>query len=383
MIGSSPIGAAPLAADGGDSSGSESGETLSFDLTGQAGRLAFTFAPPTVVDMDLTAQAPTLQLVLTKQDPNTFTFTAQPAQLEMRFGARFDLVAQPGQLEMSGDWPGIIRAQLTAELPQLEMSILSGALLRFDLLAQRPTLEMRTGATFALVAQPAQFELDILAGALMRADLVAQRPTLQMQIDQDVLLRFDLVCEPMVPAPSAQLMLVAELPRLELAFSTFVLVEYEAYAINLTKTRQGQPYEVTHYTGMPFTRIVRYRGAHYGVAATGLYLLGGDSDDGAAIPSEWLTHLADFNNTHKKTTESLYISGRLGDTAEATLVEGERAAYQYPVVNLRGEASQVYRVKFGRGIKSNFLGFGLADPEGGTMDVATLTDRTPEMSRSI
>lgn len=332
---------------------------------------------------DLVAQPATLQMVVTQQAPNTFAFTAQPAQLEMRFGARFDLVAQLPQFEMTGTVPAVMRADLVMQHAALEMEIISGGLMQMDLTMQRATLEMRGGAAFDLVAQRPRLEMAITAGSVAHFDLTMQRPWLEMAISEDVVLRFDLVCEPMRAEPGLYVDMTMLLPRLDLVISGEVLIEYEAYAVNLTKTRQGQPYEVTHYTGMPFTRILRYRGAHYGVADTGLYLLGGDTDDGEAIPPDWLTHLADFETTNKKTTEALYISGRLSATAQATLVEGERAVYQYPVGNVRGEASQVYRVKFGRGIKSNFLGFGMADPEGGTMDVATLTDRTPEMSRSI
>ena len=175
------------------------------------------------------------------------------------------------------------------------------------------------------------------------------------------------------------------LPSLQYAAAggAVIAVTYEAYAINLGKTRDGQPYEVTHYSSFPFTKIVRYKDDYYGVAADGLYLLGGDTDAGQPIPSEWETHLADFGALQKKTPESMYISGRIGPTATGKVVEGEKASYTYPHLNPRGEFAQVHRLKLGKGIKSNYLGFGLADPAGGVMDIDLMDDRIPVLTRAI
>lgn len=162
-----------------------------------------------------------------------------------------------------------------------------------------------------------------------------------------------------------------------------VVVSYEAYAVNLVKSRKDQPYEVTRYTSYPFTSIVRVKNAYYGVGPAGIYRLGGDTFDGAPIPTAWTTHLANFGGTQKKTPESMYISGRMGLSAVGSVADGEKATYAYPMANLRGEAGQVYRVKLGKGIKSNYLGFGVSDPTGGVMDVDLMDDRLPVMTRAI
>ncbi len=179
--------------------------------------------------------------------------------------------------------------------------------------------------------------------------------------------------------------IVVAIPSLWVGATGYAVVAYtyEAYAINLSKFRDGQPYEVTHYSNFPFTKIVRYKGDYYGVAADGLYLLGGDTDAGQPIASEWETHLADFGALQQKTPESMYISGRIGPTATGKVVDGEKASYTYPHLNPRGDFAQAHRIKLGKGIKSNYLGFGLADPAGGVMDVDLMDDRIPVLTRAI
>lgn len=261
----------------------------------------------------------------------------------------------------SGTTGGIAAASAT--LPMFVASSQGGA----NAAATLPMLVASAGATVGGVASVAATLPRLVAGlAGSRGNTVSMSATLPaLRVVNSGVLR-------------------ATLPALVGMASGYTVVAYtyEAYSINLKKTRKDQPTEVTRYTNYPFTQILRYRNAYYGVAADGLYLLGGDTDAGAAIASDWCTHMTDFGSIKLKTPEALYVGGRIGPTATATAVVGEKGDQVYSYATPRTGA-QNYRIKLGKGLKSRYYGFGLADPAGGAMDIDTLDIPIDGMSRGI
>ncbi len=169
-------------------------------------------------------------------------------------------------------------------------------------------------------------------------------------------------------SPSAQLVAIG---------SAVVVATYEAYSINLTSSPgrgkstivQNPTPEVTHYTNFPFTQIVRYKNSYYGVAADGLYLLEGTTDNGTAIPWAWKTCLTDDNSPQLKSIPAATFGGRMGPAATVTLYVGESGSDAYSYTTPRGAAAQNYRETFGKGIKTRYYAIGA----NGTGDV-TLDD---------
>lgn len=155
-----------------------------------------------------------------------------------------------------------------------------------------------------------------------------------------------------------------------------VVATYEAYALNLKHMprRDGtEPIdEVTHYTNFPFTHIVRYKDRYYGANTTGLYLLEGTTDDGAAIDWAATTHLTDLGYPEKKTVVSAYFGGRLGPAETVTLTVGEKGDETYSYSTPRGPAAQNYRQKFGRGVKTRYFGLGLSGTQDFALDTVDL-----------
>ena len=138
-----------------------------------------------------------------------------------------------------------------------------------------------------------------------------------------------------------------------------VIVESPAKAKTIRKYLGGG-YEVTRYTNFPFTHVVRYQNSYFGANSTGLYLLEGTTDDGAAIPYEIETHPDTFGHTGMKTAVSAYFSGRIDPEMTAKVIAGQDAPQTYSYTSPRGATAQAHRVKFGRGVKDRYLAVGLA-----------------------
>jgi hypothetical protein len=155
-----------------------------------------------------------------------------------------------------------------------------------------------------------------------------------------------------------------------------VSVEYEAYCFALIDNeRTGMAAYATHYTTFPFDRIVRFANKHYGVAADGLYELGGDDFDGVPIVSVVQTHPDDFKARTLKRPISLYLGGRVGADFRVSIIDAETDvnAYNYRPVDKTGARN--YRVFFGKGIRARYLAYALTNTNGGDFE---LDDITPE-----
>lgn len=139
-----------------------------------------------------------------------------------------------------------------------------------------------------------------------------------------------------------------------------VAVTHEAYAVNLRTSTEAGGNEVTRYTDYPFERIVRWRGSYFGMAADGLYLLEGTTNDGEPIEWALQTATTDFGRAEKKNTASGYVGGRLGPAATFTVYTGEKSENAYPYTTPRGQTAKNHRQRFGRGLDARYYAFGLS-----------------------
>lgn len=114
---------------------------------------------------------------------------------------------------------------------------------------------------------------------------------------------------------------------------------------------------VSEYTRYPFQSITPTHGG----SATGLYEFGGDTDDGLAIVSSIRLPATLRESTLKQAIEMVYLSMRGCGTARLTVHGPKQSGSHYPFA-LR--ASGQTRCPVGRGIRENYLGFGLSNPAG-------------------
>jgi hypothetical protein len=156
------------------------------------------------------------------------------------------------------------------------------------------------------------------------------------------------------------------------------LAVYEAYNFTILSDSKGkETAQTTHYTNYPFDRIVRFGNTYYGVAATGLFALTGDTFDGTPIVSVVETAPTDFGARELKRPFSLYMGGRVGADFRATVVSAEigRNSYNYRPMDKTGARN--YRVFLGKGIRARYLAYAFTNIDGGDFE---LDDITPEVA---
>jgi hypothetical protein len=113
---------------------------------------------------------------------------------------------------------------------------------------------------------------------------------------------------------------------------------------------------VSEYTRFAFQSITPTHGG----SAAGLYEFGGDTDNGLPIVSGIRLPSTLRENTLKQAIEMVYLSMRGAGSARLT-VHGATQSWDYAFA--MRDSGQT-RCPVGRGIRENYLGFGLSNPAG-------------------
>lgn len=140
--------------------------------------------------------------------------------------------------------------------------------------------------------------------------------------------------------------------------TTAFAVSYEAYAMHMSQSPGSMTNQVTRYSGYPFTRIVRFRGESYGIAADGIYLLGGPTDAGLPIAWRFESCLTDFGLAQKKNVASAYFAGRLGANVSVKVVAGDSPSQTHVHTTVPVAHAVNHREKLGRGRVTRYFAFG-------------------------
>lgn len=114
---------------------------------------------------------------------------------------------------------------------------------------------------------------------------------------------------------------------------------------------------VTEYTGFHFDSV----SPKYGGSAAGLFTWGGDTDVGQPIVARVDLPPTLRESTLKKSIQMVYLSMK-GEGMGLLTVYGERQNWTYPFP-ARPHSGQT-RCPVGRGIRENYLGLGVSNPDG-------------------
>lgn len=138
--------------------------------------------------------------------------------------------------------------------------------------------------------------------------------------------------------------------------------------VYLAWVMNAETHAFTSYSNYPFNSFATIRGKTYGAKADGIYLLEGDTDAGAAIDAFARGGLTDLGSSKLKRMPSAYMglttSGRM--VMKVTVVDdaGVRQEHWYALEDRPAGALRMGRVKLGRGLKSTYWGFELANVDG-------------------
>ena len=336
---------------------------------------------------NLKAPAPLLAATGTVPTLAKAALSAPMASLVFLGGGNGGLTAPSPALAITGTVTGWGSAALAAPSSQLTASGTTSAVASAALSAPMASVIGYSGAvcSITLTGKPT-LQATGTSGGVGNATLTCPLFELTTSGTRQNVGQANLIAPSPRMGATAQAWLIAPGAVLTAIGTAVVTATYEAYSVNLKHAARAGSNEalideVTRYTNFPFDRIVRYQNSYFGVAADGLYLLEGTTDDGAAIACTVKTHISDFDAPEKKTVVSAHIGGRFGPTATVTLHVGETGQTAYSYTTPRGQLAQNYREKFGRGIKDRYFGLEVATT--GALEIDQLELEINKLTRRI
>lgn len=148
---------------------------------------------------------------------------------------------------------------------------------------------------------------------------------------------------------------------------------------------------ITNYNNYGFSSFAKFNGVYYGANENGLYQLEGDDDNGTPIAATIRTVLSAFNTTWLKRLESCYLGLlRLNGTVPSPAVLSVKP---FDKTNVLGAAqtlssttsggSKVDRVKFGKGLQSNYWGVEISNVDGVDFSLDSIELRVATVRRRL
>jgi hypothetical protein len=230
---------------------------------------------------------------------------------------------------------------------------------------------------------------DITTGAVLTADITLPMLVAAGTVTPQAYARAAIILPAIVPGGLVTARIT--LPSLQVMASVapVVAVAYETYVMNMSRPLDQNPRnnfeakvdQVTRYTNYPFTQVVRLGASYYGVATDGLYLLEGDTDNGAPIDWAFETCMTDFDASEKKNVASTYLGGKAGPTVSYTIKSGESADQLYASTITATTALRNHRQKYGLGRRERYYALGVAGQ--GDMAIDSIEFEVSTPSRRI
>jgi hypothetical protein len=141
---------------------------------------------------------------------------------------------------------------------------------------------------------------------------------------------------------------------------------------------------VTEFEGFEFRAMGFAYNQHYGIGMDGgLYRMGGDNDAGQPIKWAWESGLADFGVNAMKGLMALYVDGLFGNSAVFSIqADAARRTYGH---RARGDVynHQPHRIPLGKGVRTRNIAIGMADEDGGYLELDKITPEYIVTTRNV
>jgi hypothetical protein len=298
------------------------------------------------------------------------------------FGFHIRAAAKKATVSASSTGTGLFSMDIVAPRPTVGATGTVSGVFGAKIKAPKATVAGHFGMVCVITAPKASARAAFTSGAVMALRITAPKPVVsEFRMTAEGYFHINITAPKGAMGGTMQARITAPKAAMAAVFSAVVAAVYEAYSINLTHASTDAPVdEVTRYTNFPFTHIVRFQGDYFGVAADGLYQLGGATDDGEPIAYSIKTCSSDFKAPELKTIASAYLAGRIGPLT-VTLHAGEDGAESYAYAAPRGPTAKAHREKFGKGAKNRYFALALAGED--EMELDSIELEINKMSRRI
>lgn len=142
----------------------------------------------------------------------------------------------------------------------------------------------------------------------------------------------------------------------------------------------------SEYSEFDFNSMTRIGGNYFAASDAGLHMLGGDTDEGEQIDARLSSMMLDFDTTAQKRVVAAY----LGYTSDGTVVlkvrsvdDGKLVEHWYEATEVTADAPRAGYRPLGRGLKSRYWQFELANVDGSDFEIDKLELQPIKLSRRV
>lgn len=207
-------------------------------------------------------------------------------------------------------------------------------------------------------------DVTVLPSAILGGDMEGPEVSLSVLTEYLATMDADMVGPEM--ALAAHMGIVAVLDAQLVGLETYFIVEvgdsgtYRVVSINLSNGA------VTEYESYEFNSLIEWNGRYYGADATGIHLLEGSADGAVAIAAYAKTGITDHGVGEAKNVGEAYISGDFVKAVFSLFLDEGETEYTYDV---KGGSFDAHKVPTGRGAKARYFQYGIANKDGGELEV--------------
>ena len=130
--------------------------------------------------------------------------------------------------------------------------------------------------------------------------------------------------------------------------------------------------QTTNYTEFPFIALGHMGAVPVGAAADGIYLLTGDTDEGAAIDSIFKFGMADFRSGLANVSH-VYVGGDIEGDMEISILEDGQDIDNIYTISERERHVRGHHAKLGKGFRSRYRQLSLSNVNGGNFELDSLS----------
>lgn len=139
---------------------------------------------------------------------------------------------------------------------------------------------------------------------------------------------------------------------------------------------------VTGYDNSPFNSLCSFGGVILAASSAGIVALTGNTDNGAAISASLTTGISDFDSAQLKRVVAGYAGYRSTGDLQLTMITDDATEYTYTLSTRQAAALHPTRVVFGRGVRSRYWQWRLANVAGADFKLDDLAfDHDPQTRR--
>jgi hypothetical protein len=294
------------------------------------------------------------------------------------------------QLVATGAVPFLAQAALTLAAPQLNAAGVTGVMVGANLTLRVPQLaatgNVPVQGDVALALPALQLAASGLTGVSGQMALTMRRLALAIGGATGVTGTAQLVL-PVVEIGASGYENVVGAARLVLPHLQLVATGASAKAINAaasnTLVMHTETMGLTTYSNFPFNSFAAFNGVYLGAGDAGLFVLSGDTDNGALIQSAARVGITDFATSYLKRVDRVYVGYRTTGDLVLRIFTDEVTQRDY-LLRATGDAGlHGNHVRLGKGLDARYWQFEVRNRAGADFELNMIELKPVKLRRRV